>query len=560
MNSSLINNLLNKTKWQIIFLASVIFLLYVRSLSFEFIGLDEESLLVNKKAFNKELSNIPKAFSQHVFQTEGYVGSPGSLKFYRPLLTVSFIIDSQFAGEKFTFFHFTNILIHCFTVIGLLFVLLQMKVPPPLSFFLSLFFAAHPLLSQAIAWIPGRNDSLVCMFVLWSFYFLIKMDASTDKHFRFRPIFLFLHILFFAFALFTKENAVMFFFICLFFVLLIKRKDYSIRDKIILLISYAAIITIWYVVKKNAVGELRIDSLSALYYSFLRNFPLVLQYFQKTIIPVNLAVMASVDDTNYGWVLLSLTLMGAAVYFTKKIPGKEILFGLVWFFLFLLPTLLFSYFEGMEHRSYLPVIGLLIAFSYTDSVRNLFLNKKMFLGISGAIIITFSLITLLRLNTFKSEFNYWKNAFETSEHSAVVCRDYGVILTKMGDYSNAEKAYLEGIRRNPKETLLHYNLGVMYYRMQRYEDATRELAKELEINSTNYLIYHVMGVIYKQEMRMDEAVMMWEQAVSMNPDFTDSYKELLSYYSQRKDTANFTRCRDALVKNGYKIIDKRISH
>lgn len=433
----------------------------------------------------------------------------------------------------------------------MLFVLLRLTISPPLAFFFSLLFAVHPLLTQAIAWIPGRNDSLVCAFVLWSFYFLLNyFQTQSIKN-------LFLHLFLFVCALFTKENAVMLLPLCLFSLFLMHGKKLSLNKKIIHAGLYMLIAAFWYYARKSAVGEIKTDlSFSTLYYSLLKNFPLVLQYFQKTILPVNLAVMASVQDTNYGWVLLALGLFGAGIYFTKKIPWTEILFGLLWFFLFLLPTLLFSYFEGMEHRTYLPAIGILISLSFLEPIQNLFKNKNRMLGIFGSVALIFSVITFNRLPVFSSELNYWKNAYETSEHSSVVCRDYGVILTKIGDYPNAEKAYLEGIKRNPQETLLHYNLGVMYYRMQRYDEAKQHLAKELEINSTNFMVYHVLGIIYKQQMRVEEAVTMWEEAVAINPKFTESYKELLQYYSQKKDTVNFIRCRNELEKQGYKITKK----
>jgi tetratricopeptide (TPR) repeat protein len=552
---------LTNIRWQLIFLASVIALLYFRSLSYEFIGLDEQSLLIGKGKFNKELTNIPKAFTQHVFQTDDYVSAPGSLKFYRPMLTVSFIIDSQLlkadtiqddsAGQGFAFFHFSNILYHFIAVVGLLFVLLRLNIVPPLSFLFTLLFAVHPLISQAIAWIPGRNDSIACGFILWSFYFLLNyLKLPSGKN-------LFLHLLLFAGALFTKENTVVFPVLCLFFILLNSGKTLAMNKKAVLALLYILIAVLWFYVRKSAAGEIENSStFSGYYYALLKNFPLVLQYIQKTILPVNLAVMASVQDTNYGWVLLALALIGAGIYFTKKIPWKEISFGLLWFLLFLLPTLLFSYFEGMEHRSYLPVIGLLLVIVRLDPVQGLVKHANRMIGVFGTIIIIFSIITFARLPAFSGELSYWKNAYETSKHSAVVCRDYGVILTKMGDYPNAEKAYLEGINRDPKAPLLHYNLGIMYFRMNRHGDAKAQLAKELEINATNFMIYHVLGVIYKQENKPEEASMMWEQAVEINPNFVESYKELLSFYAQKKDTVNFLRCRNAIEKKGYRIVDK----
>ena len=562
INALPLNIIFQKTKWQIIILAAITFLLYGKTLNYEFIGLDEQSLLVQKKPFNEKLPNIPAAFSQHVFQSEGYIEAPGTIKFYRPLLSTSFILDENLskartpedeaAGKGFSVFHFSNILYHLIAVIGLLFVLLRMHVPQPLAFFFALLFAVHPMLAQAIAWIPGRNDSLVCAFVLWSFYFLLRyFEASSAKN-------LFLHLVLFAGALFTKENAVMLLPLCLFSVFLLHGKKLKLNKKLFLACFYILIAAFWVYARKNAVGGIRLDSsFSDLYYSFVENLPLALQYLQKTILPVNLSVMASVHDTNYGWVMLALALFGAGIYFTKKIPWMEIIFGLLWFFLFLAPTLLFSYFEGMEHRSYLPAAGLLISIAFLEPVQNLLKKKEFLFGISAAVILIFGIITFMRLSAFADEYSYWKKAYETSEHSAVVCRDYGVIFTKKGNFPEAEKAYLEGIKRNPKETLLHYNLGVMYYKMERYEEAKAQLIEEMKINDKNFMLYHVLGVVYNRLQRPEEAAMMFEQAVKLNPKFDESYKELLSFYSQKKDTMNFTRCKNELEKLGYKIEKKR---
>lgn len=542
---------LHTTKWQVFFLAGVILLLYLKSLSFKFIGLDEESLLVQKKEFNEKISNIPQAFTQHVFYTDDYMEGPGSLKFYRPLQTVSFIIDEQFSRDTFSFFYFTNILFHIIAVIGLLFVLIQLNINHPIAFLLTLLFAVHPLLIQAIAWIPGRGDSMMTALILWSMYFLIRHSKEVSmKTF-------FFHSILFAAAVFTKESAVMFFPLCLFWIIFIGGRNLSLRNKINFAGMHLLIILFWFMMRKNAAGEIKTGlSPQVLYYSFLEHFPLVLQYFQKLFFPFNLSVMSAIEDTNCGWVALTLAVFGTGIYLTKKIPWMEITFGLLWYFLFLLPTLLFSYFEGMEHRSYLPVIGIIISCIHLDPISSLARKTNLMFGVLGIPILIFAFITFNRISIFSSEFNYWKNAYETSEHSAVVCRDYGVILTKMGDYQNAEKVYLEGIKRNPQETLIHYNLGVMYYRAGRFTEAKKHLIEELNINSTNFMVYHVLGVIYNKEGRTEEAITMWEQAISLNSNFTEAYKELLSAYSHKKDTLNFERCKNDLEKRGLKIVKR----
>jgi tetratricopeptide (TPR) repeat protein len=518
----MLQNLFQNKRLQILTIAGTILLLYIRTLSFDFIGLDEKSLLVDKRDFNKELSNIPKAFRQHVFQTEHYVPSPTSIKYYRPLLTVSFILDEHFSNNSFALFRFSNMLIHFMAVLGLLFVFQQLKIPQAIGFVLSLLFAVHPLLIQAVAWIPGRNDSLVCAFLLWSFYFLLKTGGIPK-----RTLNTFLHLLLFTAALLTKENAIVFFIICIYYLFLMN-KNILLKNKLVLCGSYIAIIFIWYLMRKNAIGETFSKlPISEFYSAFLKSAPLLFQYFQKTILPVNLAVMSTVQDTNYGWVLIAFTLFGASIYFTKKIAWTEIILGLLWYFLFFLPTLIFSYFEGMEHRSYLPMAGLLIAFAYTEPVINLANNFRKLTLIFGSAILIFAAITFVRIPVFSSELAYWESAYYSSEHSAVVCRDYGIILTEKGEYQKAEQAYLEGIKRNPKEILVHYNLGVLYYKASRFDHAEEQLNQELGIDSTgNPLTYHLLGEIYKQTGRMPEAVAMWQKALKVNPGFQPAIEEL----------------------------------
>ncbi len=517
-----LHKLLNDRKWQIICIACAILIVYIRSLSFEFIGMDEQTLLIEKRNFNKELSNIPKAFSQHVFENEGYRSAPKSTKYYRPLLTVSFILDEHFSRGGFVLYHFTNMLIHFFAVIGLLFIFQQMKISQPLGFALSLIFAVHPLLTQAIAWIPGRNDSLVCAFVLWSFYFLLKyFRDQSNKNMA-------LHLLLFASALFTKENAVMFFFLCLFSLFRMNGNKLPTKNKIIIIASYFAVILGWYLMRKHAVNEMaNLLPASEFYHTFLKSAPLLFQYFQKTILPVNLAVMSTVQDTNYGWVLVAFAVFGAGIYFSKKIAWTEIIFGLLWFILFFLPTLLFSYFEGMEHRSYLPMAGLLIGFAHLEPLLGVARNTQKLLTVFGAVILIFSVITFMRLNYFANEPMYWQSAFESSKHSAVVCRDYGVILTKTEHYAEAERAYVEGIKRDPKEMLVHYNLGVLYLKTQHFAEAENQMLQELNIDSTsNAMTYHVLGLIYKQTGKIDQAAAMWKKSLSISPDFQPAIQQL----------------------------------
>lgn len=551
MTANSINRFFNKSRGSVLVLALVAGLLYLKTLPYEFIGLDEHTLLVDKKEFNSRITNSFNAFGQHVFETENHVSATDSKQFYRPMLTLSFIIDQQWAGEGFKGFHFTNILIHWAASCGLFFLLQAMGTVRPVSFLLTLLFLVHPAMNQAVAWIPGRNDSMVGGFLFWSFWFLLQFLKEQ------KPSQLLGYVLLFLFALFTKENAVMMIFLSAAWIFFIHKTPKAVALKI----AGATLlpVLVWFLARHAALNDPMTGFMTPglLYESLIKNLPLVLQSFQKIFVPANLAVMASVKDIHPGWVVLAFALVGYAIYKTPVIPWSRLLFGFGWFLLFLLPTLLFSYFEGMEHRIYLPAAGLLMALAETSPIKNLIKknNNGFYAGI--AVIMTFAFITHFRLPVFSSELNYWKNAYETSEHSAVVCRDYGVILTQTGNFAEAEKAYLEGIRRDPKAPLVHYNLGVMYRSAGRKDLALEYISKEKDLNPGNFMVWHVLGVLEKESGRPAVAVQHWEKAVSIYPDFTESYKELLNQYGRSGDSLNFNRIQKILADKGYSIVKQK---
>ena len=157
-------------------LALISLVIYAQSLFFGYTYLDDNVLVQDNLFFLKDIGNLGKAFTTEVFHL-----LHSSAAYYRPMLTLSFMWDAIVGGGALWMFHVTDIAIHI-TVVALLYlVFLKLEGSPKLSFVLSAFFAVHPALSQAVSWIPGRNDSLLALFVLAS---LLTLDN------------IFLHLLF----------------------------------------------------------------------------------------------------------------------------------------------------------------------------------------------------------------------------------------------------------------------------------------------------------------------------------------------------------------------------
>ncbi len=101
--------------------------------------------------------------------------------YYRPLLMASFIVDKYIWGLQESFMHLQNILLHlCNTLLVLAIAcrasfLLRITSPVP-SFLSALFFAVHPINTEAVNWISSRTDLLAGLFILISTYFLLRDD------------------------------------------------------------------------------------------------------------------------------------------------------------------------------------------------------------------------------------------------------------------------------------------------------------------------------------------------------------------------------------------------
>ena len=111
------------------------------------------------------------------FGTIFFPGSSGS--YYRPILLSSFMMDKYVWGLEESFMHLENILFHLANTLLLFAVVRRGSVLLKQTSFLvpfaaALFFAIHPLNTEAVNWISGRTDLLAGFFLLLAMYLLLQ--------------------------------------------------------------------------------------------------------------------------------------------------------------------------------------------------------------------------------------------------------------------------------------------------------------------------------------------------------------------------------------------------
>jgi tetratricopeptide (TPR) repeat protein len=230
------------------------------------------------------------------------------------------------------------------------------------------------------------------------------------------------------------------------------------------------------------------------------------------------------------------------LYFTKAKRWNFILFGILWFFAFLVssfihpdPSLVSNF---IEHRLYVPIIGIFIILLETDFVKNIDFKKKSTLILSGGLILLFIVITIVHSRNFVDRMAFWKDAAETSPDSAFVHNNLGAMYYLDGDMNDAGKEFQKAIEINPSEPMANNNLGLVYMSENKLADAETEYKKELEVNPNYDNAYFNLGLLYWQEKNYTNAEINWKKTLEVNPDFIDAINALAVSYYVQKDYKN----------------------
>ena len=128
--------------------------------------------------------------------------------YYMPLTRLSFLIDSSIHGINPKGFHITNLLLHSFNSVLVLYFLYLMTKEKWKSFFVALLFAIHPQHVEAVVWISERKEVLAAFFGLLALSFYIKhtqrnIILSSKEYFTGNHYY-FLSILFFILSVLSK--------------------------------------------------------------------------------------------------------------------------------------------------------------------------------------------------------------------------------------------------------------------------------------------------------------------------------------------------------------------
>jgi Flp pilus assembly protein TadD len=517
------------SRMQLFIIACSAMLIYLPSLSYQLTYYDDATLIENMSKFITGRESFFELFSQSVFGTSQGSGD----YFYRPLLNLTFYFDSLINGNSLIGFHITNLIIHAAASCLLYLFFLKLKFNRLLSFTVTLIFAVHPALVQAVAWIPGRNDALLTLTALASILFLLHY---TDNG---KPFYLALHFLLFFMSLLTKETAVL-----LPVVFYLTRKlDVNDKPKDAvssygLILGWVFFIVIFFGVRSAVLGASVGMPLTFAFENFIHNLPALPQYIGKLLLPFNLSVFPILRDTTYVFAIVTIVGLMYLLYVSKNLRKNYILLSVCWLFLFLLPAILRTSadYESvfLEHRLYFPMVGFLMLCMETDLVKNISTDKPVSKIIIAGIIVLFAILNIRHSNHFKDEYSYWFSAVSTSPNSSFAHKGLGTSYLTSGNSTNAIKEYETAIQLNPALKEVRNNLGRIYLNNGQLEKAGHLFDEELSINPSNAVCYYNLALLRLKQNSVKEAEVLIRKSIALDPEYRDAQNDLCVILAMQK--------------------------
>ena len=581
------------------------FLLYSNTLSHDYV-LDDFSAIKENNIVRQGIKAIPEIFKTSYRQ--GYLSVKDGL--YRPLSLAMFAVEWNYFPDKPGISHFVNILLYVLTGFLLFFVLVKLFSHLPLSeavpagrqgegrgeavaFITSLLFIAHPLHVEVVANIKSRDEILCFLFVLFSFWFILKyIDEAKKKFIPYSMLFLFL-------AFLSKETAITY--LALLPIALHFFRGISVKKNLLLLIPFLIITGIYLVIRSSVLqGAITDDAVSvadniiAGTKSFSTHMGTVFYilglYILKLIFPHPLSYdysfnqIPTVEMTNVfsiASMLVYFAIGGYAVFIlyqsfrrnrdtSNKYQAhlsdnwvlKYLSFGIFFFLItiFLFSNLILIIGTSMGDRlMYFPSLGFclviaillvyLLRITNFDEFRIKDFFKPNFLPV-------IFIVTLYSFKTYSRNAD-WKDNYTLYSHDVTIVPNsvkahyyLGLELVKVTaevepDMEKKKKMYEQGISELEKAVAIlptfssaYTQLGVAYYRLKNFEKAIENYNKAASLSPSDAITTNNIGTIYFEWKKYSEAKEKFQQALAIDPRFVDAHMNLGSVCGQTGDFNN----------------------
>lgn len=459
-------------------IAALIFAVYAQTLQFGFSGLDDTEYIIPALLAAKGIA-VKQAFVTGAFLNT-------SSEFYRPIQSLSLMLDAQFSGHEGTAYHFSNVLYHTLTCVAIYSLFILLGYYRFLSLSAAVLYAVHPLFVHTVAWIPARGDLLIGIFGILSFIFFIQYFRTKGY------LSLSLHTLSVLLALSAKEAALPLPMLFLIYHYLTHRQD-TLRSQIRLiapfLVIWGLLITVYFWMRLVLL-KIHLRDANFGLDPFLENLRTIPEFVGKFLLPLHLSPMPDFTIFNTVAGIIGIALLTVIIRYghTRRV---FIWFGILWFLLFTLPSLSYRHeyagaaYNYLEQRAYLPTVGLLMVLTEILQVQ-LRTLKPAFFGVVAVCILSAAGYSYRYAQNYKNEMTFLTRAIVTNPKSALAYYNRGIVEAHAGRPDDAVRDYEMAIALKPNYSEAYNNRGGIRWSRRQYLEAFADFDAAYQYNLGSY--------------------------------------------------------------------------
>ena len=498
----------------LIILMVVIFSLYGKVINFEALFFDDNQMITNNMSYVSSIKNIPNLFLQDCYYSNNH-------NYYRPILTLSFALETIIFGYNTKIYHFTNVILFILSFYLMFIFLAKLNLNKNISKLILLLFSVHPILMSLPAWIAARNDTLITIFVLLFFISFLNYIKTNKQIYRI------LYYLFFAIALLTKETGIA---IIPVYLLFLCFYDIRITKKQLLTdFSFFIIITFIYFIFRNlSIGKTILNIFN--FKTILTNcFHEFLIYNKKMFIPEHIPIVLYTAKINISSLSISFFMFIALLFaFVKKIiPRRKLIFGLFWFLIFLIPTFFTVKEQILFHRLMLPFFGIyIILITLIEQIIIKHPNlKKYFIIFYVILFFTLSYSSYIQCDKYHDNtvftLNFYLDSKESTNYLALLD-----LLIENGNLNEAKKILSERVKEGASVDEMFY-LAKLFFAYGDFEQAENIclLVEKVLSPQEKHNIFVLLSEIYYIKEQYDKAYEYIKEAYKTNPHSTNILKQ-----------------------------------
>lgn len=478
----------------ILLIACVVVLVFGQTFSHQLIGYDDPYFV----------SQVPQVMSGLSWENTKWAWSTSQMSIWHPITWFSYQLESELFGAENDGARFlVNTLLHLANALLVYLVCKQLGFRKDHALIISLLFTIHPQHVEVVAWVSERKELLATCFVLLSVWqYLVHRQTPLKRSY-------FSALAFFVLALLSKASAAPL--AALLSVMHVidsrfeqqsRKLSYRYLTNIIVkwspfLIAAAIISIITINMQASAVAEKLQNLDSSLNYLLMIGVRFA-WYLEMTFWPSPLFLFHSPPDRVSGFAMASSALviilfLGVVWRFRSN---RLFLIGVVWFVLFLAPTIGIVPVETIfvfDRYSYQAHIGLFIALLAMLRTASSSVSSAALLVIFFIVIAIFCVISWKQTALWKDSISLFEHELSINPTSDAVHVQLGYAYFIQQDYTRARSYFEQAISLNPDGFY-----GYAYQGFLEEAQANYERAEDLYLlaigNANPYQHHHVQDV------------------------------------------------------------------